>query len=69
MFPFSLSLLAVLPVVMATTGTGWDAVALAVINLINLAVSAYNAKRLNTVRDAQKAVAASLNLSGKGGEK
>ncbi len=41
-------------------GNGWDAVLLALINLINLGVSAYNSKRINSVRDEQKVVAAEL---------
>lgn len=35
---------------------GWGALALMIVNLINLSVSTYNARRLNHVREEQKAV-------------
>ncbi len=41
-------------------GGGWDAVILMLVNLLNLTVSTYNAKRINKVRDEQKSVAADL---------
>jgi hypothetical protein len=45
-------------------GGPWEAVFLALINLVNLGVSAYNSKRINRVRDEQKAVAAELSNGG-----
>jgi hypothetical protein len=45
-------------------GGGWDAVILMLVNILNLTVSTYNAKRINKVRDEQKSVAAELANGG-----